>query len=282
VVLSQAEDEGGIERFQVGIGEYIGPGNAAVLVAGHRSGRLPEALRSWGEGARQEGALWPQWRAPLAIFYVGSLIWLVAYRVLMTMAEHGKTPEPAAGLHLLPGLYQSILIVALVVVTGLILCFRLGPNHPRFYRKIEGLWWYFPRLGPALRQLDKVRLLRMLAWGAETGQPLTQTLRIAAGGLQSPRLKASMESAASRAQTGASFSEVVSTFRVFSRMEHGVFVVGEETGDLPRMLGAQAESATEELERLIQKTQKGVVLFGWFFYLLPFVTFSVVYLLVPL
>ena len=62
-------------------------------------------------------------------------------------------------------------------------------------------------------------------------------------------------------------------------MEKGVFVVGEEAADLPRMLGAQAESATDELERLIQKTQKGVALFGYVFMLLPFVTLAAVGLL---
>ena len=269
-LFSQCDSEEGLDGTFESLSRLIGEGNAGLIATGHRFGRLPDALSAWGDLSQKEGPLRAKWTGPLVAFYAVSGIWYVSLELFLRSVG-GLISAENMILAQTPFYISRLLMVALILVTSFLVYLYVVPRWPSMHARLEKVFWQVPRLGLALRISDKVRVLRMLSWAAESGTVASESFGLIQASAKSPRFKKELADAQVRLQRGENYAQSLKDCSLFGPVEIGAMVIAEESGQLPRTLLSLTEDAEAELARMSERTQKGLTLLGPFLLLMPLV-----------
>jgi len=269
-LFSHSDSEEGFEGIFEPLSALIGEGNAGLIATGHRFGRLPDALSAWGALAQKEGPLRAKWTGPLVGFYAVSGIWYASLELFLDSVG-GLISADNMLLAQTPFYISRLLMIALVVVTTFLVYLYVVPRWPTVHSRLEKILWDVPRLGLALRISDKVRVLRMLGWAAESGTVASQSFGLIRASAKSPRLKQELGDVQSRLERGESYAQSLKGCGLFGPVEIGAISIAEASGQLPRTLLALTEDAENDLARMSERTQKGLTLLGPCLLLMPLV-----------
>ncbi|GIW86583.1 MAG: pilus assembly protein PilC [Isosphaeraceae bacterium] len=223
------------------LGPKLPPAYRAVVEAGLRSGRLPEALEGVAEQSRQRLELREAVEAALAypLLVCGLAYGLGLFSLVMLVPRLRRAAEELGvsdvrALDLLEGLARTMPYwggVLPVVVCGLMwLWWRSGRRG----------WWSggdvlerLPRVGSILRRGRRAGFAGWLGLMLEHGVPLPEALRLAGGASGDPELRRSANRSAELTSQGLSLDQAAEALP--PSLRHAL-VVGQVTGDLPGQL----------------------------------------------
>jgi len=233
-------------------------------------GRFPGAFNRYERGmvavGEEAGTLAAELQV-LARTLEESLAWHRALRVRMR--------RPLLALVLVAALYQAprmwnqgfegcalawLLSVALtaLLVGGVALACRLVGRRDGFRAQQEAFWARLPALGEAMRWQAGARFLGALAPLLEAGLPVARALVLASHGTGSVRHGSRLAKASQSMGQGRAIREVLEEAGVLPAEVLEEIHRGEEEGDLPSRLAAQAESLAGQARGGLDRADPGL------------------------
>ncbi len=159
---------------------------------------------------------------------------------LLDLAEwllKGTPDIPIPGLVILP-------IVAILLFVGLKLFFRTPPGRSMFDRfKLNA-----PVLGPVVKMTIVARFTRTLGTLLSSGVPILEALSICKGSIDNVHLQTAVQKVHDAIKEGETMAEPLGKSGIFDDMVVNMIDVGEETGELDKMLTRIADNYDDQVE----------------------------------
>jgi general secretion pathway protein F len=231
----------------------------AVVAAGEQSGALGAVLERLADDLEERQAL----RARLigATLYpaIVSLIAVVIVVFLVTYVVPQVASVFTSSKRALPGLTVAMLaisdftrnwgwlVLALLVAGGIGLVFAL--RNAAFRERFDAAWLRLPLLGRLSRGYNAARFAGTLAMLAGAGVPILKALQAAAETLSNQAMRADALDALVQVREGAPLALALAAKKRFPGLLSMFARLGEQTGELPRMLGRAAAQLGAEVQR---------------------------------
>jgi len=231
----------------------------AIVSASERSGLLAGSLRRHAEHLAWVASL--RSRVVAALVYpamlLGTGVAVVLFLLLYVLPRFAHVFEnlgdgvPAASQALMAlsaGLVAHPAWVSGVALAGVALVV-LALRWPALREALVALLWQWPLVARRWRVVALARLYRGLSVLAQSGVPLPLALRLGAGMLPTP-LRPDMAQAIAAVEAGQRLSEALHAQGLATSAALRMLRVGEQAGELPRMLERAAAFHDEEVTRL--------------------------------
>lgn len=234
-----------------------------LVKSGEDGGRLPESLK---EASRQlelqmeirqkvvSAMVYPVFTLVATVGVVAvMLIWIVP--VFAGIYEELKSPLPPPT-RLLMAMSEEIRSrwwLTLLILIALGESFRRFQKTPEGQRRIDEFKLRLPLLSDLFRKSAVAGLMGSLAGLLESGVPLIQALRSAAGVCGNRVLADGVHQVADGISTGRRFSDELERTGHYPIMVVGMVAMSEDIGTLPEVLRQVAEAYVEEVEYAIRR-----------------------------
>ncbi len=244
------------------MGSFFPPVAIHLVRAGEASGSLEQVLRALAAQVESESDLIAKVRGalvyPLFVLTVGVgtvavLMWVVVPKLSLLFAETGQ-PIPWMT-RLLIGSGQAMIWVLGVGLAGFL---AAGIGMRRGWFKIPLARWgravlsRLPWFGRLTAQAEIARLASTLGLLLQQGLPLLESLRLTAGTVGGPELKAQIQRSQQHVMEGVSLSASLRKVGLKEPFLLTMVAMGEAQGDLARAFQETAVRYKEEVDRGIK------------------------------
>ncbi len=237
-----------------------------LVHSGEEGGNLVRILSELGRHLSQTARLHRQVVAafiyPLFLLILGT----IAVFVLMTFviprfqdlfASFGSTlPAPTRILITISGFLAAWWWLVLAAVTAVILLVIILLRRPIVRHQVDRKVLKLPVLGSMLLKLELVRLSRTLAALIQGGLPILEALRITDNTLRNQAVRASLAIVYRSVSAGEGLAVGMEKSGIYPPLALNLVRTGEETGELPEMLGELSEIYEDEAERAVTAAVK--------------------------
>ena len=231
----------------------------AVVAAGEQSGALGAVLEKLADDLEERQAL----RAKLigATLYpvIVSLIAIVIVVFLVTYVVPQVASVFATSKRALPALTVAMLALSsfvrnwgwLVLIAGVGGFFTLAAmrRQEAFRARTDAAWLRLPLVGRLARGYNAARFAGTLAMLAGAGVPILKALQAAAETLGNRAMRADAMDALVQVREGAPLASALAAKKRFPGLLAMFARLGEQTGQLPLMLGRAAAQLSTEVQR---------------------------------
>jgi len=230
-----------------------------VVAAGEQSGALGQVLERLADDLEERQAL----RAKLigATLYpaIVSLIAVVIVIFLVTYVVPQVASVFASSKRALPGLTVAMLAISgflrhygwllliLLIAGGVTLGMML--RNEAFRQRFDAGWLGLPLVGRLSRGYNAARFSGTLAMLAGAGVPILKALQAAAETLSNRAMRADALEALVQVREGAPLASALAGKKRFPGLLAMFCRLGEQTGQLPRMLDRAAKQLSAEVQR---------------------------------
>jgi general secretion pathway protein F len=232
-----------------------------MVQAGEASGSLDVVLERLAEFGENQQALKGRIKAALiypifmGVVGIGVLFMLITFIVpSITKVIEGSNqvlPLPTIFLIKLSSILANYWWLLLILLAGAFIGIRMALNHPigrRFWDKMK---LTLPGLSDLNIKIASAGFGRTLSSLLDAGVPLFTSLGIVKNILNNVILSDVIEEAAEELEKGKSLSEILRKSKWFTPMLVQMIAVGEQSGELEKMLEKAAESYEKEIESKI-------------------------------
>jgi general secretion pathway protein F len=241
----------------------------SLVRAGEASGALQDTLHQLGEYLERRQVLRGQvinaliYPAFLIVGVLGALVLLMAYVVPQfapIFADLGVPLPLVTELIMSMGIFLSeywpVLLLALALVTMCLpLYWRAPTRRLRLHRQLLAV----PVIGVLAQRLEAARLSRTLGTLLYNGVPLLEALTIARQVCSNAAVAQLMELALERVRNGGSLASALDDERLLPSLALQMIQVGEQAGQLDRMLLKVAEVFDQQAQRSIARLLAALV-----------------------
>ncbi len=231
----------------------------AVVAAGEQSGALGPVLENLANDLEERQAL----RAKLigATLYpvIVSLIATVIVVFLVTYVVPQVASVFTTSKRALPALTVAMLALSafvrnwgwLLLIAGVIGFFALAAmrRQEAFRARFDAAWLRLPLIGRMARGYNAARFAGTLAMLAGAGVPILKALQAAAETLGNRAMRADAMEALVQVREGAPLASALAAKKRFPGLLAMFARLGEQTGQLPLMLGRAAAQLSTEVQR---------------------------------
>lgn len=238
-------------------GERLPTAYVSTLVAGERSGDLPEALGRYIDLSKLTNKIRRDFRQALyypifLVFLSAGLLFLMLTHVLPEFAKfydgfEAELPGFTLAVIGLAGALRShwpALLLALAAATGAYLWWRQTEGGSRLLAAIK---FRVPIAGELARKYQLSQTYHSLAMMLRGGMPLLGCLGDLARSAANPLLEDGLEEAGRRVGEGESLHDSIGGTVLAEELAVEMIQVGERTGSLAEMLGNVADFYDEEV-----------------------------------
>lgn len=232
-----------------------------MVQAGEASGSLDIVLERLAEFGENQQALKGRITAALiypifmALVGVGVLFMLITFIVpSITKVFEGTQqalPLPTIFLINLSSLLANYWWLLFIIFTAAAIAARYALNHPVGRRLWDRMRLTLPGISDLNIKIASARFARTLSSLLHAGVPLFTALAIVKNILNNTILTETLEEAAIELEKGLSLSTILKESRWFTPMLVQMIAVGEQSGELEKMLEKAAESYEKEIEAKI-------------------------------
>lgn len=230
---------------------------------GELSGTLEESLQDLAEHLVGRQALRNRMSAALAypmilvIVGLGVVLFLMSYVVpqLLAVLTAADRPLPASTM-LLKGFsdvlmnHGAILAISGALAAGIaILLYRNRSARRRF----QGCLLRLPVWGPLQRKSLVAHFAQPMALLLKTGVPFVDAVRSVAGSCRNLVLREELEAMAEAVECGSDIAPTIARSRVFPAVVSHLVAVGQDSGELPAMLGQLRDRYDVELRLAVNR-----------------------------
>lgn len=231
----------------------------AVIAAGEQGGHLGTVLERLADDLEERQALRGKlvgaalYPAIVTVVAVLIVVFLMAYVVpqVATVFSGSKHALPAVTVVVMAlsnflrqwgGWVLGALALALI---GL----RLALKSPRLRLRFDAAWLRLPLVGRLSRDYNAARFGATLAMLAGAGVPILRALQAAAETLSNTAMRADAEDALVMVREGAPLASALAQKKRFPGLLAMFARLGEQTGQLPRMLQRAADQLGSDVQR---------------------------------
>ena len=231
----------------------------AVVGAGEHSGDLGLVLERLADDLEQTqeltsklvgAALYPAIVTLVAIVIVTFLLAYVVPQVAQVFAGSKRALPLLTVVMLALGNFVRdqfwILILAIFSIAG---CARFAWSSAAFREKFDAFWLTLPLLGKLARGYNAARFASTLAMLAGAGVPILKALQAAADTLSNRAMRTDALDALVLVREGAPLASALAQKKRFPGLLSMFARLGEQTGQLPKMLDRAAKQLSTEVQR---------------------------------
>jgi len=229
-----------------------------MIKAGELGGLLDEILKRLAELMEKQQRIRNQVRSALmypafvmvaAVSILGILMAFVVPTFLGMFSELGSAlPLPTRILVAVCDVVRSWWWLVALGVFGLVLLLRAMVRTPGGKRQLDQLLLHFPVFGSLLHRLLIARFSRTLGTLLSSGVPILQALETTRATISNAVLDEALQDVERSLKTGESLARPIELSGAFPPLVSRMIALGEETGQLDRMLVQLADSYEEEVE----------------------------------
>ena len=231
----------------------------AVIGAGEQSGNLGLVLERLADDLEEQqalkakligAALYPAIVTLVAIVIVMFLLGYVVPQVANVFAGSKRALPVLTVIMLALGNfvrnYGWLMLIAVVTVTVM---FRLSLRNAGFRERFDAFWLTLPVLGRLSAGYNAARFASTLAMLAAAGVPILKALQAAAETLSNRAMQRDATQIVVLVREGAPLASALSQKKRFPGLLSMFARLGEQTGQLPVMLGRAAKQLSLEVQR---------------------------------
>ena len=231
----------------------------AVVAAGEQSGALGEVLERLADDLEERQALRSKLMGAMLYPAIVSLIAVVIVTFLVSYVVPQVASVFTNSKRALPGLTVAMLaisgfvrgyglyVLALLIAAGLAL--RQALRHEAFRERFDAGLLNAPLVGRLTRGYNAARFTGTLAMLAGAGVPILKALQAAAETLGNRAMRADAMAALVQVREGAPLASALAAKKRFPGLLAMFARLGEQTGQLPRMLDRAAKQLSGEVQR---------------------------------
>ncbi len=227
----------------------------AVVAAGEQSGALGPVLERLADDLEQRQALRAKvvgamlYPAIVSLIAVVIVIFLVTYVVPQVASSKRALPTLTVamlGISAFARQWGLLVGVGLAAAAGAVVLLRRGAA---FREKTDAMFLRLPLLGRLARGYNAARFGSTLAMLAGAGVPILKALQAAAETLGNHAMRADAMDALVQVREGAPLASALAGKKRFPGLLAMFARLGEQTGQLPLMLGRAANQLSAEVQR---------------------------------
>jgi general secretion pathway protein F len=231
----------------------------AVVAAGEQSGALGPVLERLADDLEAQQALKSKligttlYPAIVSLIAVVIVIFLVTYVVpqVASVFEGSKRALPLLtvlmlGVSSFVRSWGWLVLLALAGAGGLLM---LSMRNEEFRERFDAFWLTLPLVGRLARGYNAARFAGTLAMLAGAGVPILKALQAAAETLSNRAMRADAMAALVQVREGAPLANALSSKKRFPGLLAMFARLGEQTGNLPKMLQRAADQLGGEVQR---------------------------------
>jgi general secretion pathway protein F len=231
----------------------------AVVAAGEQSGALGTVLERLADDLEERQALRARllgatlYPAIVSVIAVVIVVFLVTYVVpqVASVFTSSKRALPALTVAMLAlsdfVRHWGWLMLALLVAGGVGLA--MARRNPLFRERFDAGWLRLPLIGRLSRGYNAARFAGTLAMLAGAGVPILKALQAAAETLSNRAMRSDALDALVQVREGAPLALALAAKKRFPGLLPMFARLGEQTGELPQMLGRAAAQLGAEVQR---------------------------------
>jgi len=231
----------------------------AVVAAGEQSGALGQVLEKLADDLEERQALRAKLLGAMLYPAIVSLIAIVIVIFLVTYVVPQVASVFTSSKRALPGLTVAMLAISAFVrsygwlVLGLVVAggtgFTLLRRNAGFRERSDAALLNLPLVGRLARGYNAARFSSTLAMLAAAGVPILKALQAAAETLGNRAMRADAMDALVQVREGAPLASAMAAKKRFPGLLAMFARLGEQTGQLPVMLGRAATQLSAEVQR---------------------------------
>ena len=232
-----------------------------LISAGERSGQLPAVMSRLADYAEQRQAL--RNKVGLVILYP-LIISVVATMVILALMTYVVPQVVGVFQHsnqVLPWLTRALIVISAFIQTtiyfwlagfiaGAVLAYH-ALQQPALRFRFDALMLQLPIVGRLVRSTNAARFASTLAILVQSGVPVLEALRAAAGVVNNRPMRRAVEQTERMLAEGGSLSHSLARTHMFPPLLVHLVASGEASGDLGTMLGRAAANESTELEHRV-------------------------------
>lgn len=236
----------------------------SMIQAGEATGKLDTSFeringdmeRTFNLQKKIKGAMmYPMIIVCVAIMAVWALLTFVFPTITSMFAESGVK---------MPGITQFVLnisnflrspigmVVTVAVVFGGTFGFKTYKNTPVGKATLDRLWLTMPVVGPLVRNVLTARFARAFASLLDSGVPLLRSMEIVERVVNNDAMAKGVHEAAMSVNRGTGLARPLLDTGIFPLMVSQMVAIGEDTGDLGKMLTEVADYYDKEVEYALE------------------------------
>ncbi|CAG1015475.1 Type II secretion system protein F [Burkholderiaceae bacterium] len=230
-----------------------------VVAAGEQSGALGQVLERLADDLEERQALKSKLIGATLYPAIVSLIAVVIVIFLVTYVVPQVASVFASSKRSLPALTIAMLAISsflrswgwllLLAIAGGITGLMLMLRNEAFRERFDAAWLGLPLVGRLSRGYNAARFAGTLAMLASAGVPILKALQAAAETLSNRAMRADALEALVQVREGAPLASALAGKKRFPGLLAMFCRLGEQTGQLPRMLDRAAKQLSAEVQR---------------------------------
>ena len=191
---------------------------------------------------------------PIVLLFVGiasvaSILGFVIPKFAAILEDLGPNiPAATRALIAVSGVFRGfwwLFVLLVLVFAAAIVAYARKPENRN---RLHALSLKIPFLGPLMLEVELARMTRTLGTLLQSGVPLLKSLSIAQAVARNVVVKEALQEIYERVQQGMAMSALMRQSPVFPAMVVHMTAIGEETGELGRILGAVADNLEKEIQ----------------------------------
>lgn len=242
----------------------------SLAAVGERTGRMPEVFAQLEEYYRVQGQMrrefWSQAAWPIFQFIGAVLVIAIVIFIFGFLQPSDATADGPVGFGLLgaPGAILFLIVVG-STVGGLILAYKLLTNSVQKLASFEAWLLKVPVFGPFVHSSALSRFCLALRLTLDSSLSIGKAIRMSLKATGNAAFMAQAERIAKRVNKGDPVAEAVGINSIFPAEFLATLNVGEESGQIPEVMGRQAEYYREETARRAKTVSRAL---AWGVYIL--------------
>lgn len=258
-IAHQMESGASLEDALLAEGETFPKMFVAMAGVGERTGRLPEVFGHmegyFSHMHRLRREFWSRAMWPIVQFVGGVLV--IAFTILISgFLASGAAPEPIGfGLSGASGAILFLIVVGSVVGGG-IFAFRLVTKSLAKQAAFEAFLLRAPIVGPSVHAVAMSRFCLGLQLTLDSNMSIDRAVRQSLRATGNGAFMAEADLICKRLKKGDELADALGRNRVFTPEFLGAIGVGEVSGQLPEVMGRQAEHYREEASRQLTRATR--------------------------
>lgn len=234
-----------------------------TLRAGEASGQFPEVAGRLAEFQEKEVArrsavvsamIYPAILSITAVFVVIFLLTFVVPKLTAVFATlKGELPAPTKLLLAITGFLTQQYLILIGAIVAIVVLYRLAVSSEQGQYVRDKLLMQAPIFGPVMRKSTISRFARVLATLVYGGVPILESLRLAGLASGNKVFERSSTLVEDDVRDGRSIAEAMRDVGGFPPVLTHMVAIGEETGDLPKMLNRVSDSLDFEVDNGLRR-----------------------------
>jgi type II secretory pathway component PulF len=222
--------------------EVFSPMMISLLRAGEEGGFVVKSLQQIAMYIEQEVQLRNLYRKatlyPKSVIFSSIGIIFLANTIIASLGQSNFIYSPLT--------QANILIVAIGIVVGLFLYFRIGLANPRIRYNWDGFLLHVPYLGPTLHQFAMAKFGRALAALYDGGVPVARSVQLSADACGNEYLRSKIYPAGPKLEQGDGLAGTLAATGALAPVAVSMLQTGETSGNVEGMLSKTSDYFEEE------------------------------------